>query len=233
MLKQKLSPDLITYNIMIKAFVNANNMEAAFQIYQKLNVEGIEPDFHTVNTLLNGCIIRKDWPQVEKFMEELKNTGKLDMGTFNLLVQSFLDLNSKTMDYAHLLKHQNQWKDWRQMQVSTPISSEKIWSIIQSTTGHSKTSVLETLKMESKPTLSLDESNASLCNQLSNLNTQSRPPVVDNPKHNAFIALFSQKQEPDEVTYKLFMKAFVNADDFKSARLVYKWMQHRLNNTRR
>jgi pentatricopeptide repeat protein len=225
MLRQKLKPDLITYNIMIKAFVSANNMEAAFQIFKKLKTEDIKPDARTVNTLLNGWIIRKDWPQVEKFMDELKNTGNLDMVTFNLLVQSFLQLDSKTMNYQHILKHQNKWNDVRQMQASSPMSSEKIWSVIESTTGHSKQSILNTLSK--KPTLTLGETNASLCNQLVDLKTQPRP-SVHTPKDNAFITLFSENQEPDEVTYKLFMKAFVNASDFKSAHLVYKWMQYRL-----
>jgi pentatricopeptide repeat protein len=226
MLKQSLSPDLVTYNIMIKAFVSANNMEGAFQIFKKLKSEDIKPDARTVNTLLNGWIIRKDWPQVERFMEELKNTDNLDMVTFNLLVQSFLQLDSKTMNYQHILKQQNKWKDWRQMQVSASMSSEKVWSVIESTTGHNKSSILNALAKK-KPRLDLDETSTSLCHQLIELKTR-RQPSIDNPKDNAFITLFSKNQEPDEVTYKLFMKAFVNVGDFKSAHLVYKWMQYRL-----
>lgn len=143
LLAQNLAPDIVTYNILIKAFVNANNMDAANQIFQKMVQSGIEPDTYSTNTILNGWIIRRDWHHVEDFVKELKScTRHLDIVTFNLLVQSFLQLDSKTMNYTHLLKNQKKGSHLKQVQETSrqrsekPMSREKIWSIFQSTTGY-------------------------------------------------------------------------------------------------
>ncbi|KAI7888703.1 uncharacterized protein EV154DRAFT_425341 [Mucor mucedo] len=191
LLGQNLSPDIVTYNILIKAFVNANNMEAANQIFQKMIQSGIQPDTYSTNTLLNGWIIRKDWHHVETFVKELKKgtQQELDVVTFNLLVQSFLQLDSKTMNYTHWLKQQKKGAHLKQMetsstQVTGKMSSQKIWSIFRSTTGYGP---------DLKPTAM-----------------------------EGFVKLFST--EADEVTGKLFMKAFVNIKDYPSAAKIQKWM---------
>lgn len=212
MLKQNMAPDVVTYNILIKAFVNANNMDAANQIFRKMIQTGTKPDTYTTNTILNGWIIKKDWSHVERFVQELKSSepstcSNLDIVTFNLIVQSFLQLDSKSMNYAHLLKHQNKWSHIQQLEESdahkyrTKLPSGKIWTIFESTTGFSKKVIKE-----------------------SSYNAQQ--PLQ--PSQDAFVRLFSNTAEPDHVTYKLFMKAFVNIGDMKSAFKVYQWMQHRL-----
>lgn len=203
MLKQKMIPDIVTYNILIKAFVNANNMEAANQIFKKMIESGIEPDRYSTNTILNGWIIRRDWNHVETFVKELRESPhKLDLVTFNLLVQSFLQLDSKTMNYTHILKHQNKWKHIEQLQEEKrdgiKMTRDKIWQIFESTTGFSKQSII-------------------------NL----KQPLETN--QGAFIKLFSSKDEPDHVTYKLFMKAFDSVGDIKSAETISRWMKYRLN----
>lgn len=213
MLKQNMAPDLVTYNILIKAFVNANNMDAANQIFRKMIQTGTKPDTYTTNTILNGWIIKKDWSHVEKFVQELKSSepstcSNLDIVTFNLIVQSFLQLDSKSMNYAHLLKHQNKWSHIQQLEENdahkykTKLPSDKIWKIFESTTGFSEKLIKE-----------------------SSCRSQQQPLQ---PSQDAFVKLFSTTAEADHVTYKLFMKAFVNIGDMKSALKVYQWMQHRL-----
>lgn len=205
LLNQGLTPDQVTYNILIKAFVNANNMEAANQIFRKMIHSGTKPDHYTTNTLLNGWIIRKDWNRVEDFVQELKSSTKkstcsMDMVTFNLIVQSFLQLDSKSMNYVHLLKHQHKWSHIQQVeqhqkqQINT-MSSSKIWNIFESTTGYQKS------QLNNKKPLQAHE--------------------------DAFVKLFSDQAEADQVTYKLFMKAFVNIGNYKSAHKVYQWMKKR------
>lgn len=195
LLSQNLAPDIVTYNILIKSFVNANNMEAANQIFHKMIASGIQPDNYSTNTILNGWIIRKDWNHVENFVKELRlstcNNNNLDIVTFNLLVQSFLQLDSKSMNYTHLLKNQNKGSHLKQLQESNThrdtvkMSSKKIWSIFETTTGY-------------------NQSNLKL----------TQP--------NAFVTLFST--QPDQVTCKLFMKAFINIKDYTSASKIHKWM---------
>lgn len=193
LLAQNLSPDIVTYNILIKSFVNANNMEAANQIFHRMIESGIQPDTYSTNTILNGWIIRKDWNHVENFVKELKSStcSNLDIVTFNLLVQSFLQLDSKSMNYMHLLKNQNKGTHLKQLQESSlhrdtvKMSSKKIWTIFESTTGYNQTNLKLT-------------------------------------QPNAFVKLFST--QADQVTCKLFMKAFVNIKDYTSASKIHKWM---------
>ncbi|CAO3652319.1 unnamed protein product [Mucor hiemalis] len=211
MLRQNMAPDVVTYNILIKAFVNANNMDAANQIFRKMIQTGTKPDTYTTNTILNGWIIKKDWSHVESLVQELKSSesnacSNLDIVTFNLIVQSFLQLDSKSMNYAHLLKHQNRWSHIQQLEENdahkykTKLPSGKIWTIFESTTGFSEKLIRD-----------------------SNYKSERLQ-----PSQNAFVRLFSNTAEADHVTYKLFMKAFVNIGDVKSAFKVYQWMQYRL-----
>ncbi|OBZ91109.1 hypothetical protein A0J61_00859 [Choanephora cucurbitarum] len=229
LIKQNLEPDLVTYNIMIKAFVNADNMQAAEQIYRKmLSQNEARPDEWTVNTMLNGWIRRKDWAEVEKFVKELKHNGNLNMVTFNLLIQSFLQLDSRTMAQVRLYKHKNRW-DLVEAHSNSKLamSSEKIWDIFESATGYSKSLVAH----KTKHNLELVDSKAALCNQLCNLNhqTTSTASSKEPTSQFAFIKLFSNNTEANQVTYKLFMKAFTNVGDSQSASRIQEWMQYRLS----
>ncbi|KAI8080136.1 uncharacterized protein B0P05DRAFT_77638 [Gilbertella persicaria] len=229
LIKQNLEPDSVTYNILIKAFVNANNMDAANQIYRKmLSHLSTPPDQYTVNTLLNGWIARKDWTQVESFVQELKHSGNLNMVTFNMLVQNFLRLNPRTTAHLRVLKHQKKWDIVQACQEKKPdMTSKTIWDIFEATTGYSQSMV--TTKIN--PSLQLTESNTSLCDQLCHLDHQSAQRISAKPEVSqfAFVKLFSNSTEADQVTYKLFMKAFMNIGDQPSASAIHQWMQYRLS----
>lgn len=226
MLNQKVEPDLITYNILIKAFVNTNNMNAAKQVYMKMIRDPrIQPDARSTNTLIHGWIVRKDWAHVEQFVEELQkqSSGNLDMVTFNLLVQSFLQLDSKSMSYEHLLKNQHKWKELKGFTASKSekqsMSSETIWNIFESSTGYKK-SLLDAAPVSHPSVIEKYDPNY-ICDKLCNLKTEPMP----SPDPKAFVKLFSS--EANQITYKLFMKAFVNIGDYESASKVYQWMKQR------
>lgn len=219
LLNQKLSPDTVTYNILIKAFVSANNMDAANQILKKLD----RPDTWATNTLLNGWIIQQNWDQVEKFVKQ----QPVDMVTFNLLIQNFLKLDSKSMSYMHILKNKQQWHELDKLRSHksklSPMSSRTIWSIFESATGYTRHGITQRKQISMK-----HATNASLCNQLERLQ-----PAAPSKADGAFIKLFSKSTPeaaaaPDQVTYKLFMKAFVNIGDYESASDVYQWMKYSL-----
>lgn len=215
LLNQNLSPDTVTYNILIKAFVNANNMDAANQILKQQD----KPDIRATNTLLNGWIIQQNWNQVEKFVKQ----QPVDMVTFNLLIQNFLKLDSKSMSYMHILKNKQQWHELDKLRshknTSPPMSSQTIWSIFESATGYTRHGI--TLRKQIR---TRHATNTSLCNQLERLQ-----PAAPTKSSSAFIKLFSKAAAaPDQVTYKLFMKAFVNIGDYESASDVYQWMNYSL-----
>ncbi|KAI8387326.1 hypothetical protein BD560DRAFT_382121 [Blakeslea trispora] len=228
LIKQNLEPDLVTYNILIKAFVNSGNMHAAEQIYRKMQAQPeTRPDEWTVNTMLNGWIQRKEWAEVEKLIQKLKEDGSLNMVTFNLLIQSFLQLNPRTMAHIRLHKHSNRWDLVEAYSNNKPaMSSEKIWDIFESATGYSRTFITR----KQKQNLELTGTKAALCNQLCDLNHQtvSASSKEQTPQF-AFIKLFSDSTEANQVTYKLFMKAFTNIGDSQSASKIQEWMQYRLS----
>lgn len=226
LLNQQLAPDTVTYNILIKAFVNANNMDAANQILQQQPQRPQQqPNIRATNTILNGWIIQKNWDQVEKLVKQ----QPVDMVTFNLLIQNFLNLDSKSMSYMHILKNKHQWHELDKLKKSKPnMSSQTIWSIFESATGYTRHGITNYKQISIK-----NESNSSLCKQLKQLESKPSPPPPTLPpveSKNAFVKLFSKSTEAaaDQVTYKLFMKAFVNIGDYEAASDVYQWMQYSL-----
>ncbi|KAI9474285.1 MAG: hypothetical protein EXX96DRAFT_333749 [Benjaminiella poitrasii] len=232
MLKLNLNPDLVTYNILIKAFVNSDKMEAAFQLFEDMAEKpGIQPDIWTINTLLKAWIDKQNWTLVERFIVEIKKLDhiKLDIATFNLFVQSFLQLDSQSMSYAHLLKYQNKWTELERFKNSKSyaLTSDTIWEIFETTTGYSRSLIQTSSEKVNLPSLKTSaESTLSLCDQLSNVDMANHYSRIK--EERAFVKLFSGSTEADEVTYKLFMKAFVNAGDYKSASKIHHWMSYRL-----
>ncbi|KAK4521533.1 uncharacterized protein ATC70_012149 [Mucor velutinosus] len=219
LLNQKLSPDTVTYNILIKAFVSANNMDAASQILKHMD----KPDTQATNTLLNGWIIQQNWDQVETFVKQ----QPVDMVTFNLLIQNFLKLDSKSMSYMHILKNKQQWHELDKLRShkskSSPMLSQTIWNIFESATGYTRHGITQRKQISIR-----HATNTSLCHQLERLQ-----PAAPSKGDSAFIKLFSKATPeavaaPDQVTYKLFMKAFVNIGDYESAFDVYQWMKYSL-----
>ncbi|CEP13795.1 hypothetical protein [Parasitella parasitica] len=220
LLDQQLEPDTVTYNILIKAFVNASNMEAANQVLQRQE----KPDIRATNTVLNGWIIQRNWDQVEKFVKE----QPVDITSFNLLIQSFLKLDSKTMTYMRILKNKQKWHELSKLKsAKVALSSKEIWNIFESATGYTRHTITNVGHIRMK-----NRTNATLCKQLTRL--ERNPPIVPWPTQSksAFINLFSKSTKepavPDEVTYKLFMKAFVNTGDYESASDIYEWMKYSL-----
>ncbi|CEG69826.1 hypothetical protein RMATCC62417_05830 [Rhizopus microsporus] len=243
MLKHGLTPNIFTYNILIKAFAYANNMDAANQVYHNMIDAGITPDTTTANTLLNGWILQEDWKAVERFVQKLKSADDnkqqprsgLDMVTFNLLVQSFLHLDSKSMAYEKLLKRENKWYDVEQLENSrTKLKSGKIWNIFEMTTGYKKETIDNyykskriSEKADSSKLIVLPSDFGSIGDFLIKAATDQQSVKLSNPK-DAFIRFFSRSMEPDEVTYKLFMKAFYDKGDYHSASKIKEWTQFRL-----
>ncbi|KAG1469887.1 hypothetical protein G6F56_002999 [Rhizopus delemar] len=244
LLKQKINPDITTYNILIKAFVNGNNMKAANQVYQTMIDSGINPDTITANTLLNGWILRKDWAEVEEFMQRLKSENKskqnpgLDIVTFNLLVQSFLRLDSKIMGFARLLKSEGRWYDAHEVEKArTVLPSRKVWNVFETTTGYSKETLDNFYKSGTGDNEAIQADSFGLdfdktCGTLMKLADSSQSLAEKKNTKDTFIRFFSKSTEPDHITYKLFMKAFVDRKDYHSASKIKKWMNFRLSSSK-
>ena len=133
------------------------------------------------------------------------------------------------------MKRENKWYDVEQLENSrTKLKSGKIWNIFEMTTGYKK----ETLdnyykskriseKANSSKLIVLPSEFGSIGDFLIKAATDQQSVRLSNPK-DAFIRFFSRSMEPDEVTYKLFMKAFYDKGDYRSASKIKEWSQFRL-----
>ncbi|KAI8985855.1 hypothetical protein BDB01DRAFT_720673 [Pilobolus umbonatus] len=233
-LNQNLIPDTGTYNILIKAFVNSDNIEAAYKILYKMIKSGIKPDSYTTNTILTGIINSQDWGSVEKFIQQMKRlklASHFDIITYNLLLQGFLHLDSRTLDYVHLLKLRHKWERAERIEkrnASRALSSADVWNIFESATGYKRSDVLDTAEDPPSIYLRKDMDYPDLCKQLVSLDLPTSSHEEQPKTPNAFVQLFSNSSniKPDAATYKLFIKAFTIAGDKHSASKVYQWMHH-------
>jgi pentatricopeptide repeat protein len=237
MVAQGLSPDTVTYNILIKAFIGSNNLDSAKQIFKEMVHSGISPDSISINTLLQGWVQRKDWANVENFVQELKSSNTLnnnvDIVTFNLLVQGFLRLDTKYNSFKPLQKRLKHWDTYRQIKTEEtrqcdPLPSATIWSIFETTTGYSKQTVENKQHIPKDASPQYDANDALAIFQKNTAQQKSRrdEKTIENPFINYFQS-GKRKMEADGATYALFIRAFTNNRDYKSASTVSHWMRHR------
>ncbi|KAF8109375.1 hypothetical protein N665_0097s0029 [Sinapis alba] len=60
MLETQVSPNVFTYNILIRGFCSAGNLDAALQFFDKMEKKGCLPNVVTYNTLIDGyCKLRR------------------------------------------------------------------------------------------------------------------------------------------------------------------------------
>lgn len=229
------TPDINTYNTLIKAFVNSGKCDAAYQVFNTMLNSGTQPDSWTINTLLFGWITRREWKAVEDFVKHLqeeKIEKKLDMVTFNILIQGFLQLDGKIMAVEHILKTRGDWNYLKYLKKSLnpyTLTPKVIWDIFESVTGYKKKQIELHYKHHLKHRHSLSSLSSSTSSTSSSL-IHEKPkllPTKDlkeiNNKSNSFVELF-QEQGADQVTYKLFIKAFLEANDQVSAKKMTQWM---------
>uniref|UniRef100_A0A7N0V8H8 Pentatricopeptide repeat-containing protein n=1 Tax=Kalanchoe fedtschenkoi TaxID=63787 RepID=A0A7N0V8H8_KALFE len=80
------SPNLVTYNIMLKAYVEGSLFEEAKELYLKMTGDGgthymnksdikVLPDIYTFNTLLDACSAAGKWDHFEYFFTEMLQYG--------------------------------------------------------------------------------------------------------------------------------------------------------------
>ncbi|KAI9320851.1 hypothetical protein BX666DRAFT_2024460 [Dichotomocladium elegans] len=180
-------PDTATYNILIKAFVNLSNLQAAHSIFQTMIKAGQKPDKWTVNTLIQGWVDEHDLAGVKRFMQELGTLDlSLDTVSFNLLVKGLLRLDRRRMSAIRLCRRLHRPSMMKKLQREGndeySLSSENIWTIFESIFGFGRAEAITAAASAASP----------------------RPVTGYNTT-------------PDEVTFKLFIKAFQSAKDEASA----------------
>lgn len=81
------SPNLVTYNIMLKAFLNQGMFEEAKQLFLRLlensrtmnsksdYKEKVTPDLYTFNMMLEACAAEEKWDDLERVYVEMLKSG--------------------------------------------------------------------------------------------------------------------------------------------------------------
>ncbi|XP_043690263.1 pentatricopeptide repeat-containing protein At1g30610, chloroplastic-like [Telopea speciosissima] len=81
------SPNLVTCNIMLKAYQESGMFEEAKDLFQKMSENVIHiktdgdyrgrviPDNHTFNTMLDACVVKKKWDDLEYVYQQMLHHG--------------------------------------------------------------------------------------------------------------------------------------------------------------
>ena len=97
MTEHRVSPDLITFSIVLKANCDAGRLEAALELLGSIQRSGLSPDEVIVNNLLAGCAKIAD-PKLAKRMysDMLASSITPCNATFSFLIRIFSQYNSLT-----------------------------------------------------------------------------------------------------------------------------------------
>ncbi|KAG0176030.1 hypothetical protein DFQ29_006647 [Apophysomyces sp. BC1021] len=234
MLEAGLSPTVVTYNTLIKSFVNAGKLETAYQIFATMLQSGTKPNSWTTNAIIRGLVDRRDWSTVEKFVKTMRNHDErleVDTVTFNLLIQGFLRLDPRLLQHERILLSRRNWKQIRLRKTPYPLSSDTIWDIFESAVGHKREEIENSPPSEGAdmklsltvPPGSVHEIAFKLVAQ--GIEQKAQENQEQKPQRGT-MSLFGSPQtklQADATTYRHFIRAFINAGDQDSAEKVLAW----------
>lgn len=93
MVKKKMSPHIITYNIVLRGLCDAGNVDLAMKVYKSM-VSGtihVEPDSWTVCTLVKGLCIGGRIVEAENIIRDMVEQKKLtDIAPHTMLIGAYL-----------------------------------------------------------------------------------------------------------------------------------------------
>lgn len=127
-MKDFCSPNLVTCNIMLKAYHEHGMFKEAKELFQKMVEDGndisnksdykfrVIPDIYTFNTLLDACIAEKRWDDFEYVFKRMLQHGYhfnakrhlrmiLDASRAGKVTLFFFSLSCFSIVYAHMVFH--------------------------------------------------------------------------------------------------------------------------------
>merc|ERR1719252_352862 len=86
----RISPDIVTYSILIKASCTAGNLGNAMSLFEQLKQENLVLDEIAFNSLLNGCSKNNKVSYAETVFQSMRELGvKPSNITFSILVKMY------------------------------------------------------------------------------------------------------------------------------------------------
>ncbi|KAJ4703302.1 Pentatricopeptide repeat [Melia azedarach] len=102
--KLGIEPDLVSYNTMVKAFVEMGSLDSANMLLDEIEKKGLEPDLISFNTLFNGFYLNGRFADAEKIWDRMvsKNITP-DVRSYNARLYG-MALEKKTKEAVELVE---------------------------------------------------------------------------------------------------------------------------------
>merc|ERR1740130_279826 len=85
---RNISPDLITFSILIKANCDSDRLERALQLLEEMMAQGLKPDEVVFNNLIAGCSRVSNGKLGKQLYEDMIASGiKPSNATFSILIR--------------------------------------------------------------------------------------------------------------------------------------------------
>jgi pentatricopeptide repeat protein len=166
--ERSLSPDLITFSILIKANCDHGHLEAALKLFGSMQELGLKPDEVIFNNLLGGCV--KDSNAVlakTVYTEMIAVKVKPSNATFSILIRLYMQC--KLFDEAvEVLRTE---PSLHGVQVESRLFSQLAQSCLRERQGRRAVEVYKMLAEHSTPTNAVHASLLGMCAKLNMLDT--------------------------------------------------------------
>lgn len=87
-----VSPDLITFSILLKAHCDVSRLDVAFSLLEKMVTLGLTPDEVIFNNLLVGCANELNYSLAERIYHDMVKSGiRPSNATFSILIRMYSD----------------------------------------------------------------------------------------------------------------------------------------------
>lgn len=168
--ERNVTPDLITFSILIKANCDADRLEEALKLLEAMINLNLHPDEVVFNSLLAGCARQANVRLGKKLYEDMLCCGiRPSNATFSILIRFFLQCKLLE-DAVEMLKTEPK----RHKVVPEPrIFVQLIQSCIRERQGRRSVEVYEMLCDQSRPSASTHKSIFSTCTKLNMYDTAS------------------------------------------------------------
>lgn len=167
-LKRNITPDLITFSILIKANCDGSRVEAALRLLEEMKKFGLKPDEVVFNNLLTGCARQADLELGKRLYKAMTTLGiKPSNATFSIMVRLYAQC--KQLDEAvDMLKKEPALYE---VELEARLFSQLAQSCIRERQGRRVLEVYEMMLCHSPPTAAVHGSLLGTCIKLNMFET--------------------------------------------------------------
>src|SRR5690606_10886121 len=95
LIKQGLKPGIDTFNILLKSFIRARELDKGLSLYSENKKIKLKPDEFTFSTLFSLCGRAKALDKAEELFEEMKKEGIASIIAYNSLIDTSIEARNR------------------------------------------------------------------------------------------------------------------------------------------